>query len=188
MSTQPPATLFEKIWREHVVAELGNNTFLLYIDRNFLHEMSGAISFKGLEEAGPAVRRPDLTWATVDHVLDTFPGRSDETRIPRGRQFIAKLRDGTARFGIPLFDLDSEFQGIVHVISPDLGIALPGSTLVCGDSHTCTVGGIGALAWGIGSSDSEHVLATQTLVQTKPAVMRGDLAGLPPAGGTAKDM
>jgi len=134
------------------------------------------------------VRRPDLTWATVDHVLDTFPGRTDETRIPRGRQFIAKLRDGTARFGIPLFDLDSEFQGIVHVISPDLGIALPGSTLVCGDSHTCTVGGIGALAWGIGSTDSEHALVTQTIVQTKPLAMRVDFVGAPAPGVTPKDL
>jgi len=183
-----PATLFEKIWREHVVSELGNNTFLLYIDRNFLHEMSGAVSFKGLEEAGRVVRRPELTWATVDHVLDTFPGRTDETRIPQGGAFIRKLREGTRRFGIPLFDLDSDFQGIVHVISPDLGIALPGATLVCGDSHTCTVGGIGALAWGIGSTDSEHALVTQTIVQTKPLSMRVDFLGAPASGVTPKDL
>ncbi len=184
----PAATLFEKIWRDHVVKDLGNNTFLLHIDRNFLHEVSGAISFKGLEQAGRTVRRPELTWATLDHVLDTFPGRTDRTLIPRGGEFIGMLRKGTARWGIPLFDLDSEFQGIVHVISPELGIALPGSTLVCGDSHTCTVGGIGALAWGIGSTDSEHVLATQTLVQTKPGVMRVDFDGTPPAGVTPKDL
>jgi 3-isopropylmalate/(R)-2-methylmalate dehydratase large subunit len=184
----PPATLFEKIWRDHVVKDLGNNTFLVYIDRNFLHEVSGAISFKGLAEAGRSVRRADLTYATIDHVVDTFPGRGDQPKIPRGGEFIRGLREGAARSGVTLFDLDSELQGIVHVISPALGIALPGSTLVCGDSHTCTVGGIGALAWGIGSSDSEHVLATQTLVQTKPAVMRVDFDGIPPGGVTAKDM
>src|SRR5438270_9736249 len=97
-----PATLFEKIWREHVVKDLGNNTFLLYIDRNFLHEVSGAISFKGLAEAGRAVRRPDLTYATVDHVVDTFPGRNDDPKIPRGRDFIRGLRNGAERWGVTL--------------------------------------------------------------------------------------
>ena len=186
--TRAPATLFEKIWGEHVVKDFGQNTYLLYIDRNFLHEVSGAISFKGLAEAQRAVRRPELTWATIDHVVDTFPGRGDQTKIPRGNDFIRGLREGVSRWGVPLFDLGSDFQGIVHVISPELGIALPGSTLVCGDSHTCTVGGVGALAWGIGSTDSEHVLVTQTLVQSKPETMLVDFDGVPPAGVTPKDL
>ncbi len=182
------ATLFEKIWRDHVVRDLGRNTFLLYIDRNFLHELSGAWSFESMAKTSRTVRRAELTWATIDHVVDTFPGRTDQTVMPKGHEFIRTHREGVKRHGIRFFDLGSDEQGIVHVISPELGVALPGTTLVCGDSHTCTVGGVGALAWGIGSTDSEHVLTTQTIVQTKPGAMFVDFDGIPPAGVTAKDL
>lgn len=183
-----PLTLFEKIWNDHVIVDFGDNTYLIYIDRHFLHEMSGALSFKGMDEAGRKVRHPELTFATIDHVVNTEPGRGDETKIPGGSEFISGLRAGAKKHGILLFDLDDPRQGIVHVISPELGIALPGSTFVCGDSHTCSVGGIGALAWGIGSTDVEHVLATQTLVQTKPETMRITFDGTLGDGVTAKDM
>jgi 3-isopropylmalate/(R)-2-methylmalate dehydratase large subunit len=184
----PPRSFFEKVWDDHVVADLGDNTWLIHIDRHFLHEMSGSVSFKGLKEAGRALRHPELTWATIDHVVDTFPGRGDETLIPHGADFIRAHREGCREFGIPLFDLDDARQGIVHVISPALGIALPGLTLVCGDSHTCTVGGVGAFAWGVGSSDSEHVFATQTLVQTRPKSMRVNFEGRVAPGVYAKDL
>jgi len=188
MAMKNQLTLFEKIWNDHVIVDFGDNTYLIHIDRNFLHEMSGALSFKGIDEAVRTVRHPELTFATIDHVVDTEPGRGVETKIPGGSEFIRDLRTGTKKHGIRLFDLDDPFQGIVHVIAPELGIALPGTTIVCGDSHTCTIGGIGALAWGIGSTDGEHVLATQTLVQTRPKTMRITFDGSLGEGVTAKDM
>jgi 3-isopropylmalate/(R)-2-methylmalate dehydratase large subunit len=188
MARTSPLTLFEKIWNDHVIADFGDNTYLIHIDRNFLHEMSGALSFKGIDEAGRTVRHPELTFATIDHVVDTEPGRGVETKIPGGSEFIRALRNGTKKHGIRLFDLDDPFQGIVHVIAPELGIALPGNTIVCGDSHTCTIGGLGMLAWGIGSTDGEHVLATQTLVQTRPKTMLITFDGSLGEGVTAKDM
>lgn len=167
-----PLTLFEKIWNDHIVMDMGQDTYLIHIDRHFQHELSGATSLKGIDEAGRRVRNPELNFAVIDHVLDTEPGRGDITKIPGGTDFIRELRTRAKNHGIHFFDIDDPCQGIVHVISPELGIALPGCTLVCGDSHTCTIGGIGALAWGIGSTDMEHVFTTQTLVQTKPKNMR----------------
>ena len=188
MAMKSQLTLFEKIWNGHVIVDFGDNTYLIHIDRNFLHELSGALSFKGIDEAHRTVRHPELTFATIDHVVDTEPGRDVETKIPGGSEFIRGLRTGTTNHGIRLFDLDDPFQGIVHVIAPELGLALPGTTIVCGDSHTCTIGGIGALAWGIGSTDGEHVLATQTLVQARPKTMRIIFDGSLGEGVTAKDM
>lgn len=183
-----PRTLFEKIWSDHVVRDLGDNSYLVHIDRHLLHEVSGAVSFKGLRESGQSVRRPDLTIAVLDHLLDTMPGRSDETQIPRGTEFIRALRAGCEEFGVRLIDIGDMRQGIVHVIAPELGFALPGATIVCGDSHTCSLGGIGAYAFGIGSTDGQVVLSTQTLVQTKPKAMRVSFEGPLRPGVYPKDM
>lgn len=182
-----PRTMFEKIWADHVVRDFGDDTYLLHVDRSFQHELA-AMTFEGLRKARRRVLCPDLTFATVDHLLDTFPGRTDETLIPNGADFIRTLRAGALAAGVTFFDRDDPRQGIIHVIAPDLGIVLPGMIFVCGDSHTSTLGGIGALAWGIGTSDIEHVMATQTILQTKPMTMRVDFDGPLPPGVTAKDL
>lgn len=181
-------TYFDKVWNEHVVADLGSNNYLIHIDRHFLHELSGALSLKGLQSAGQTVRNADLTFAVLDHVLDTFPGRDDNPAMPGGAEFIKKLREGCRRYGIPLFDLDDDRQGIVHVVAPELGLALPGCTFACGDSHTCTVGGIGALAFGVGPSDGEVILASQCLTMLKPDNMRVVFEGDIAQGVFAKDL
>lgn len=166
------STLVDKIWDSHVIMDLGENTYLIHIDRNFQHELAGATSLNGIDRAGRKIRNVELACGVMDHVLDTHQGRGDETPIPGGTGFIREFRQRTTQYGIRLFDIDDPDQGISHVIAPELGIALPGCTYVCGDSHTCTIGGIGALAFGIGSTDVEHVFATQTLIQTKPKNMR----------------
>ena len=165
-------TIIDKLWDEHAVADLGDGLTLLYIDRIFLHERTGSVALKGLEAAGRRVRNPEQVFCTMDHIVDTTPGRSDETRMPGGREFITSTRASARAAGIHLFDLGDSRQGIVHVVSPEQGIALPGVTLVCPDSHTCTLGGLGALAWGIGSTEGEHALATKTLAVRKPKRMR----------------
>lgn len=181
-------SLFEKIWNDHVIADLGSQAYLIHVDRHFMHEMSGSVAFKGLRDADRRVRDPALTYATVDHVPDTFPGRGDDTIIPGGKNFIQGLRTGAHEHGINFFDLTDDRQGIIHVIAPQLGIAQPGCVFVCGDSHTCTVGGIGAWAWGLGSTDVEHVLATQCMVQTKPRTMRITFDGSLAPGVYPKDL
>jgi len=181
-------TFFEKVWDDHVVADLGDGAFLIHIDRHFLHEVSGAVSLKEIDARCRTVRNPELTFGTVDHVLETVPGRGMTTRMPGGDDF---LREFTERIGphhIRFFDLHDRRQGIVHVIAPELGVALPGMTFICGDSHTCTVGGVGAFAWGVGSSDSEHALATQTVIMTKPKTLRVNFTGRLRPGVHAKDM
>lgn len=183
----PPRTLFDKLWDSHVVADLGDGRALIHIDRHVLHDLTSPQAFDGLRRAGRGVRNPELTFATQDHLVATTRGRSDET-VPGGAQLIRALRDNARQSGIPLFDLGDPRQGIVHVVAPELAIALPGMTLVCGDSHTCTVGALGIYAWGIGTSEVEQVLATQTLVQRKPQNMRVRFEGKLPAGVTAKDM
>ncbi|MDH4022933.1 MAG: aconitase family protein, partial [Gammaproteobacteria bacterium] len=165
-------TIIDKLWTEHTVADLGDGASLLYIDRVFLHERTGSVALKGLEAAGRHVRNPEQVFCTMDHIVDTTPGRTDDTRMPGGREFITSTRASARAAGINLFDLGDHRQGIVHVVSPEQGIALPGITLVCPDSHTCTLGGLGALAWGIGSTEGEHALATKTLVVRKPRQMR----------------
>jgi 3-isopropylmalate/(R)-2-methylmalate dehydratase large subunit len=179
-------TLFEKIWNAHVVHEEPGRPTLLYIDRHFVHEVTSPQAFDGLREAGRRVRRPDLTFATMDHNVPT-DNRWNITD-PISRRQIEVLRRNCEQFGITLFDLDSEDNGIVHVIGPELGITLPGLTIVCGDSHTSTHGAFGALAFGIGTSEVEHVLATQTLPQMKPRTMAIRLEGKLPLGVTAKDI
>ncbi len=165
-------TIIDKLWDDHTVADLGDGASLLYIDRVFLHERTGSVALKGLEAAGRHVRNPEQVFCTMDHIVDTTPGRTDDTRMPGGREFITSTRASARAAGINLFDLGDDRQGIVHVVSPEQGIALPGVTLVCPDSHTCTLGGLGALAWGIGSTEGEHALATKTLAVRKPRLMR----------------
>src|SRR5882724_8425865 len=180
-------TLFEKLWHSHVVKEDPGEPTLLYIDLHLIHEVTSPQAFEGLRDAGRRVRRPDLTYATVDHNVPT----TDRT-LPIADAISAKqvetLQNNCREFGIRLFDLHSPEQGIVHVIGPELGLTRPGMTIVCGDSHTSTHGAFGALAFGIGTSEVEHVLATQCLPQDKPRKIllrtRGQLA----QGVTAKDL
>jgi 3-isopropylmalate/(R)-2-methylmalate dehydratase large subunit len=182
------STLIEKIWRRHEVAVLPDGASLLYIDRVLLHERTGSIALKSLAEAGRVVHAPDQALVCMDHIIDTFPGRTDQTLMPGGTAFIQETRASAQAAGIEVLDIGDPRQGIVHVASPELGVAQPGVTLVCPDSHTCTQGALGALAWGIGSSDAEHALATQTLVVRKPRMMRVCFEGALPTGVTAKDM
>lgn len=183
-----PSTLFSKIWDDHVVDELGSGLYLIHIDRHFLHELSGSLALMSLDQAGRAVRNPELVSATLDHVLETTPGRGMTTRIPGGNDFLRELPARVTAHGIRFFGLDDPRQGIVHVTAPELGIALPGTTFICGDSHTCTVGAVGAFAWGVGSSDSEHALVTQTVIASKPKTMRVNLEGRLQDGVSAKDV
>jgi 3-isopropylmalate/(R)-2-methylmalate dehydratase large subunit len=182
-----PRTLFEKLWDEHVVCHPDDQTTLLYIDLHLVHEVTSPQAFDGLRMAGRKVRRPDLTFATVDHNVPTTPNRTLITDPIAARQ-IEVLRQNCAQAGIPLYDIDSPDQGIVHVIGPELGLTQPGKTVVCGDSHTSTHGAFGALAFGIGTSEVEHVLATQTLPQQKPATMEIRVEGGLPAGVGPKDL
>ena len=181
-------SLFDKIWAQHQVKTLEDGSNLILIDRVFLHERTGAVALESLRDAGRKVLRPQTAFCTMDHIVDTVAGRSDDTRMPSGKAFIQATRKAAQAAGIRLFDLDDPLQGIVHVISPELGIAQPGLTLVCPDSHTCTQGALGALAWGIGSSEAEHALATQTLRLNKPKSMRVSVGGQLPAGVSAKDL
>src|SRR3954451_16439144 len=189
MNMAKAQTFFEKVWNDHVIADLGENTALLGIDRLFLHEMSGSVAVRQLEESGRPPAHPEQVFTVIDHVIDTMPGRGDEDSArSEGVDMIRAARRGSRKYGFNFFDVHDRRQGIVHVISPELGIALPGLTLVCGDSHTCTVGGVGALAWGIGSSEGEHVLATQTLAQEKPKRMRILFEGKTADGVFSKDL
>jgi len=181
-------TLFEKIWNRHLVKDLGAGTGLVLIDRVLLHERTGGVALESLAEAGHPVASPGQVFATMDHIVDTRPGRTDRTIMPTGTAFITATRDAALAAGITLFDLGDPRQGIVHVIAPELAIVLPGLTLVCPDSHTCSQGALGALAWGIGSSEAEHALATTTLRVTRPRTMRITIEGVLGAGVTAKDL
>jgi len=182
-----PQTLFEKLWRDHVVHEAAGQPALLYIDLHLVHEVTSPQAFDGIRAAGRTVRRPDLTVATADHNVPTTDRSLPLVDEIAARQ-IAALRRNCADFKIPFYDLDSKEQGIVHVIGPELGLTLPGMTIVCGDSHTSTHGAFGALAFGIGTSEVEHVLATQCLPQQKPRTMEIRTRGELPAGVTAKDL
>jgi 3-isopropylmalate/(R)-2-methylmalate dehydratase large subunit len=181
-------TMFEKLWDQHHVADLGGGTGLVLIDRVLLHERTGGVALESLATAGRAVLAPAQAFATMDHVVDTLPGRTDRTIVPTGTAFITATRNAANAAGITLFDLGDVRQGIVHVISPEQGIVLPGLTLVCPDSHTCSQGALGALAWGIGSTEAEHALATGTLRVTRPKTMRVTINGVLRVGVTAKDL
>ena len=181
-------TLFDKIWDAHVITELGGGSALIGIDRIFLHERTGAAALKSMVEAGRTVIDPARVFAVMDHIVDTRPGRGDGTLMKGGEAFISETRAACHAAGITLFDVNDPDQGITHVISPELGIVLPGVTLVAPDSHTCTQGAFGALAWGIGSSEAEHAMATGSLRVKKPETMRVTFTGASKPGVTAKDM
>ncbi len=183
-----PKTLFEKVWEQHVVVAPEGEPTLIYIDLQLLHEVTSPQAFEGLRLANRKVRCPDRCIATVDHnVPTTLEGRLNIVDQIAATQ-IATLRKNCAEFGIELYDVNSRDQGIVHVIGPELGITKPGMTIVCGDSHTSTHGAFGSLAFGIGTSEVEHVLATQTLPQSKPQTFRISVEGELPRGVTAKDI
>ena len=180
-------TLFEKIWAEHVVADLGGGANLLHVDRHYLHELCVSRGFPTMHERGLAVRNPDLTFAAPDHVISTAPGRTGGA-FPWSIKVMDMLRIETRKAGIRLFDIGEDGQGILHVIGPELGLTLPVTMVVCGDSHTCTNGALGALAFGIGISEVVHILATQTIVQRKPKTMRATFEGAPARGVYSKDL
>src|SRR5580692_6033007 len=184
---QQPRTLFEKVWESHVVVEPAGEPTLLYIDLHLIHEVTSPQAFDGLRLAGRKLRRPDRSVATVDHNVPTTANRLIIEDPIAARQ-IETLRKNCAEFGVELYDVQSPNQGIVHVIGPELGVTKPGMTIVCGDSHTSTHGAFGALAFGIGTSEVEHVMATQTLPQDKPKTFRINVEGSLPIGVTAKDI
>jgi len=188
MPAQKPRTLFDKIWDAHVVETLPDGTALLYIDLHLTHEVTTPQAFDGLRAAGRRVRRPDATLAVVDHNIATDDSRRTGIVDPESRLQVETLERNVAEFGVPYIPLLDERQGIVHVIGPELGRSLPGMTIVCGDSHTSTHGAMGALAFGIGTSEVEHVLATQTLLQKPAKNMRISVEGTLAFGCTAKDI
>jgi 3-isopropylmalate/(R)-2-methylmalate dehydratase large subunit len=182
-----PRTLFEKIWDEHVVAAPAGQLPLLYVDLHLVHEVTSPQAFDGLRAAGRKLREPQRTIATVDHNIPTEP-RGTPILDPIAKRQIEALQKNCREFGVRLFDMDSPEQGIVHVIGPELGFTQPGMTIVCGDSHTSTHGAFGALAFGIGTSEVEHVLATQCLPQRKPKTMLIRVSGNLGEGVSAKDL
>ena len=180
-------TLFDRLWADHRIAGLGDGVDLLQVDRHLIHEVSSAAAFQQLSRSGRTVACPGQTFATQDHILSTAPGR-DETTYAPGTELVRFLRRNCRDGGIRLFDVDDPRQGIVHVIAAELGIVLPGCTLVCGDSHTATLGAFGALAWGVGTSEVAHVLATQTLSQSRPRPLQLRVEGRLADGVVAKDI
>ncbi len=181
-------TLIEKLWKLHTVADLGGGAALLYIDRIFLHERTGSVSLKELAARNIPVRHKEHVFVTMDHIVDTLPGRGDDTLMPSGKDFILTTRAAALAAGVNLFDIKDPRQGIVHVVSAEQGITLPGFTQVCPDSHSCTLGALGAFAWGIGSTQGTHALATKTLEVAKPKMMRVTFTGKLGPGVTSKDM
>ena len=181
-------TLFDKIWDAHVVTQLDDGTNLIYLDRVFIHERTGSVALTSLKERGLPVSNPRQVFATMDHIVDTLPGRSDETPMPGGEAFIRTMRAESIDAGLTLFDIHDPRHGITHIISAEQGITLPGLVAACPDSHTCTLGALGAIGWGVGTSDCEHALATETLRAGKPKQMRVRFEGTLAPGVTAKDM
>jgi 3-isopropylmalate/(R)-2-methylmalate dehydratase large subunit len=180
-------TLFDKIWNAHVIADLGGGAALLHVDRHLLHDLGGGKALAEISERGFPVRSPELTFATADHVISSTPGRTGGAH-DWAQVLVDSLRLESRKAGVRLFDVGSDEQGIVHVIGPELGITQPGTLVVCGDSHTCTNGALGALGFGIGASEILHVLATQTIEQRKPKTMRARFEGELAKGVYAKDM
>jgi 3-isopropylmalate/(R)-2-methylmalate dehydratase large subunit len=187
MASPTPRTLYDKIWDAHVVERLGGRTCVIYVDRHLLDEVHSPQAFEGLRRAGRAVRRPASTLAVADHNVPT-QGRREGVTDPKSRTQIETLEANVASFGVPYIPLLDERQGIVHVIGPELGFSLPGQTIVSGDSHASTHGALGALAFGVGASEVEQVLATQTLVQEKARNMKVEVTGRLPFGTSAKDL
>jgi 3-isopropylmalate/(R)-2-methylmalate dehydratase large subunit len=186
-SMAKPRTLYDKIWDDHLVAEEADGTSLIYIDRHLVHEVTSPQAFEGLRLAGRKLRAPEKTLAVVDHNVPTTD-RSKGIDDPESRLQVAQLAENAREFGIEYYNELDRRQGIVHIIGPEQGFTLPGTTIVCGDSHTSTHGAFGALAHGIGTSEVEHVLATQTLIQTKAKNMRVIVDGVLPEGVSAKDI
>ena len=182
-----PKTLFDKIWENHLVDVQEDGTCLIYIDRHLVHEVTSPQAFEGLRASGRKVRRPDMTLAVPDHNVPTI-NRGERIENDESRIQVETLQKNCADFGVPLFDVMDVRQGVVHIIGPEQGFTLPGTTVVCGDSHTATHGALGALAFGIGTSEVEHVLATQTLLQSPLKNMRINVIGALPAGCVAKDL
>jgi len=183
-----PKTLYDKIWDAHVAHEAEDGTTLLYIDRHLVHEVTSAQAFEGLRMTGRTVRAPDKTIAVPDHNVPTTPDRVDGIENEEGRIQVAALDANAKEFGIHYYPMNDIRQGIVHIVGPEQGWTLPGMTVVCGDSHTATHGAFGALAHGIGTSEVEHVLATQTLIQKKSKNMKVEITGKLQPGVTAKDI
>src|SRR5579864_2644949 len=183
----PSRTLYEKIWDAHLVHEEQGQPSLIYIDRHLIHEGTSPQAFAGIKAAGRTVRRPELTFAVMDHSVSTKNRDLPVLDADAAGQFAA-LAGNCEEFGVNLFDMHSQNQGIVHIIGPELGITQPGFTIVCGDSHTSTHGAFGALAFGIGTSEIEHVLATQCLSQFKSKTAKVEVSGKRPKGVTAKDI
>jgi 3-isopropylmalate/(R)-2-methylmalate dehydratase large subunit len=183
-----PRTLYDKIWDGHVVRQEPDGTCVLYIDRHLVHEVTSPQAFEGLRVAGRKVRRPDATLAVADHNVPTEPGARNHALEPEFALQLDALNRNAKEFGVELYDMHDIRQGIVHVIGPEQGFTLPGTTIVCGDSHTATHGAFGALAHGIGTSEVEHVLATQTLLQKKSKNMKVEVKGELPFGCSAKDL
>ena len=182
-------TLFDKIWRSHLVDSQDDGTALIYIDRHLVHEVTSPQAFEGLRQAGRRVRRPRAALAVADHNIPTVAAdRAAGIADPVSRLQVETLERNCAEFGVPYLPVADVRQGIVHIVGPEQGFTLPGATIVCGDSHTATHGAFGALAFGIGTSEVEHVLATQTLIQRRPGTMRISVNGATPAGVTAKDI
>ncbi|MFK8250900.1 3-isopropylmalate dehydratase large subunit [Ancylobacter terrae] len=182
-----PRTLFQKIWDAHFVTKRIDGRELVYMDRTMVHELHGPKAFEKLRKAGRRVRRPDLTFAVQDHTISSRPGRDDETN-PEGAPFLRAQRAGAAEFGFRIFDVGDPDQGISHVIGPELGMVLPGATHCVPDSHAATVGALGALSFGCGTTELEHVLATQVLAMKRPRTMRLNLEGTLARHVTAKDV
>ena len=180
-------TLLDKVWDTHVVTRMGGGYDLVHIDRHLLHDLSGPGGLRAIQKRGLTVHNPELTFATADHCVSSQPGRTVETTA-FGSRLIPVLQERCTAQQIRYFRINSPKQGIVHVIGPELGLTLPGTTIVCGDSHTCTHGAFGALAWGIGSSELNHVLATGCVIERKPRTLRIVFHGTQPAEITAKDM
>ena len=181
-------SMFEKIWDRHEIVTLAGHNALIAIDRIFLHERTGAVALNALAASGRKPVDPSRTFCVMDHIVDTRPGRDDTTLMPGGQAFITETRQAALDAGIHLFDVNDANQGITHVISPELGIVLPGCTLIAPDSHTCTQGAFGALAWGVGSSEVEHAMATGALRVARPKTMRVTFKGELETGVGAKDM
>ncbi|WP_243463780.1 aconitase family protein [Bordetella bronchiseptica] len=182
-----PRTLFDRLWDSHHVADLPDGRSLIHIDRHLLHDLSSPQAFSALRAQGRSVHSPARNVAIADHIVSTAPGRRGE-HVDGSQAMIDALAANAARTGIRHYGPDDPDQGIVHVIAPELGLVLPGMTVACGDSHTSTLGALGAWAWGIGTSEAEHVLATQTLAMRRPRAMRLTLQGALPAGLSAKDL
>ena len=191
-AAEPPArvprTLFDKLWDSHCIAVDDNGEGLLYMDRVVVHERTGSIALDTLRREGRSVRRPEHAFCVVDHIVDTTSGRGDETLVPGGREFIVATRQHAGLFGLRLFDVGDDDQGICHLVSAEQGIALPGLSLACSDSHTCTLGALGTLALGIGTSEAEHVLATSTLRLAKPRNLNVSIEGAVGPYVSAKDL